>query len=240
MNTLIKSILLITIASTSLLALNLDFFKSDQGWINRNLKRLNDGKEAVPLYRIFDAYYKCKQKINIKRGEYETKEEYKKRLLNQGNCDSLYPVKALYEEPVVLHYDVDNQRFTFNINTMYYQCSDKSFKINNQRHCMEIKTKITYNNLLYIDDNYFYSNKLTTTHFILNSKIKKAKFLKIQEKNLIWKVYGKIYDKGASYTNWYGWGSKIEKQIRHKSNIEVYKLILFNKEINKPLLILSN
>lgn len=80
---------------------------------------ISAGNKKQPFASYYSEYTSCKSRANQKpsRGEYETREEYQKRLKNmKGGCDAYKYIRdANIIVPVSLSYDVDNEKFSFKL-----------------------------------------------------------------------------------------------------------------------------
>lgn len=83
--------------------------------------KIEAGGKSQVFQQYWEDYERCKarQEFTPERGEYETQEEYRRRVekLRVG-CDTYRRVEqARIEVPVILNYDADKQRFLFELPT---------------------------------------------------------------------------------------------------------------------------
>lgn len=83
--------------------------------------KIEAGGKSQVFQQYWEDYERCKarQEFTPQRGEYETQEEYRRRVekLRVG-CDTYRRVEhARIEVPVILNYDADKQRFLFELPT---------------------------------------------------------------------------------------------------------------------------
>jgi hypothetical protein len=70
--------------------------------------------QEMSLIDLLDSFKECKKTPKPKRGEYETKNEYKARVSRESvDCDSLIKFSGFLDAPVSLNYDVDTEMFHF-------------------------------------------------------------------------------------------------------------------------------
>lgn len=209
------------------------------------------GEEYDTSMQWVGKYERCVSGNSVKRGEYETKEEFENRKINsQGSCESLKTFNAeMRIDNVNLSYDADQSifKFRFKLGRNLYSCTYvrpnggyiESTCIANMPVFSVVKndysSDVTFDSIFFDSVKKAYLDVWKSGHqayFDLEilSNIEKARILKTKENSLSIVVKG-VY----KFSNYYELsGSKFPECYFSITSIQ-----LINKENNKPILLIN-